>query len=80
MQETIAQRLRDALAIEHLEISMDGNRCALLVVSDDFDGLGAVKRQQLVYQHIGEFISSGEIHAVSINAITGEQWRAQSSS
>ncbi|MBT8139659.1 MAG: BolA/IbaG family iron-sulfur metabolism protein [Gammaproteobacteria bacterium] len=77
MQDTIAKRLREAIAVEHLEVNMDGDRCALLVVSDAFEGLNAVKRQQLVYQHIGEFISSGEIHAVSINALTGAQWRAK---
>ncbi|MGB5326006.1 MAG: BolA/IbaG family iron-sulfur metabolism protein [Pseudomonadales bacterium] len=79
MQDTIAKRLREALAIERLDVSIDGNRCALLVVSDDFESLGAVKRQQLVYGQIGDFISSGEIHAVTIDALTPAQWRARSS-
>lgn len=73
--ETIEQRLRDALALEHLDIAMDGNRCQLQLVSADFESLSPVKRQQLVYQHIGDFISSGEIHAVSISAFTPAQWR-----
>ena len=74
MHDTIEQRLRGALAVDHLDIVLDGNRCSIAIASDDFEGLNPVRRQQLVYQHIGDFISSGEIHAVTINAMTAAQW------
>lgn len=77
MRDTIEKRLREALAIEHLDIALDGNRCTIAIASRDFDGLNPVKRQQLVYKHIGDYISSGEIHAVTINAMTTAQWQQQ---
>lgn len=36
------------------------------VVSDFFDGLNAVKRQQAIYKILNPHIASGAIHAVSM--------------
>ena len=55
---------------------MSGNHCTVVVVSDDFEGLNQVKRQQKVYQCLNEKIASGEIHAVNIRALTPEQWQS----
>ena len=41
------------------------------VTGEIFLGLNSVKRQQLVYQIINEYIKNGTIHAVSIKASTG---------
>lgn len=48
-------------------------RFTLLVVSDDFEGLSEVQRQQKVYGLIQSHISSGEIHAVTIHPLTQAQ-------
>ncbi|MCH9798038.1 MAG: BolA/IbaG family iron-sulfur metabolism protein, partial [Gammaproteobacteria bacterium] len=42
------------------------------VTGEIFLGLNSVKRQQLVYQIINEYIKNGTIHAVSIKASTGD--------
>ena len=47
-----------------LEVSFEGNHVHLVVVSEAFAGLNAVKRQQLVYGALQAPIASGEIHAV----------------
>ena len=40
------------------------------VVGDLFEGLNAVKKQQLVYAVINEHIASGTIHAVNMKTLT----------
>ena len=54
------------------DISVDGGDGKYLVnaVGAVFEGLNAVKRQQLVYKILGEHISSGAIHAISMNLQT----------
>ena len=76
MQDEIKSLLSASLNVEHIEAVMEGNHCHLLVVSAEFDGLSPVKRQQKIYQCLGEKIESGEIHAVHIRAITPAQWES----
>lgn len=70
MIEDIEARLRDALGDAEVTVEGDGNRFAVDVVADAFDGLSRVKRQQVVYAAIGDLIASGAIHAVTIKAAT----------
>ena len=46
---------------------------AVEIVSDVFEGLSRVKRQQLVYKALNERIESGEIHAVSMRTYSPEE-------
>jgi acid stress-induced BolA-like protein IbaG/YrbA len=48
----------------------DGYHIDLTVVSDAFEGLNRVKRQQLVYGVLADVIRSGALHAVNIRART----------
>jgi acid stress-induced BolA-like protein IbaG/YrbA len=59
-----------------VEVGGDGYHIDLTVVSDAFEGLSRVKRQQLVYAVLAEPIRSGALHAVNIRAITGAERRA----
>lgn len=42
-------------------------------IGDVFQGLTAVKRQQIVYQILNEHIVSGVIHAVTMRLMTAEE-------
>ena len=70
MVEDIEARLRDALGEAEVAVDGEGNRFVIDVVSDDFEGLSRVKRQQAVYAAIHDLIASGAIHAVTIRAAT----------
>jgi len=48
----------------------DGYQYQVNAVSDVFDGLNAVKRQQFVYKILNPYIADGRIHAVTIKAQT----------
>ena len=53
-----------------IDVQLDGSHCQVTVVSDVFEGLRPVARQQRVYAPLGEFIRSGVLHAVNIVAKT----------
>ena len=66
----LKSRLGDAFPGAELDVAGEGNRFEIRVVSETFEGLSRVKRQQAVYAAIGELIASGAVHAVTIKAIT----------
>lgn len=62
----IESTLRDAFPGCDLELQAEGNKLGLKIISDQFDGLNRVKRQQKVYALLDDRIQSGEIHAVTM--------------
>ena len=81
MSELVAaveQQIRAQLDCSHIEVEMQGNHCQVLVVSEAFDAMSRVQRQQAVYGCVDAQISSGEIHAIHIKALTPAQWQSQS--
>ena len=64
--QAIESLLRDALPGCKLETQAEGNQLGLSIVSEAFEGLNRVKRQQKIYALLDDRIKSGEIHAVSM--------------
>lgn len=72
--EQIKSALEATLETTHVQVEVEGSHVHLLVVSPAFDGLNAVKKQQLVYATLNDAIASGAIHAVHMKTFTPEQW------
>ncbi|MEH6443894.1 MAG: BolA/IbaG family iron-sulfur metabolism protein [Oceanospirillaceae bacterium] len=53
----------------------EGCNFEVTVISDVFNGLLPVKRQQRVYECVNQQISDGTIHALTIKAYTPAQWQ-----
>ena len=70
LQEEIQQYLENEFTDGEINIQLDGNRIYIQVVSQAFEGMSRVKRQQRIYGCLKEYIQSGELHAVSISALT----------
>lgn len=66
--------LQEGLQASHIEVQQDGSHCHLLIVSEQFDGVRAVKQQQMVYALINDAIADGSLHAVNMALYTPEQW------
>ena len=64
------------LPCEHLSVAGDGHHFDAVIVSPEFDGLSRVKRQQRFYQTIRDKLDSGELHALSMQTLTPEEWKA----
>ena len=80
-RERLAGRLKYGLAPDHLEVIDDSHRHAghagaadgrghftVLIVSQRFAGLGLLKRHKLVYEVVGDMMTT-DIHALSIQAL-----------
>lgn len=63
--------------IHTVKASGDGYHYELYVVSDRFVGQSRVARQQWVYAQLGDFITSGELHALTMKTYTKAEWEQQ---
>ena len=54
--------------------SDDNTHFSALVVAAEFDGKRQLARHQLVYSTLGALVGN-EIHALSITALTPDEWR-----
>ena len=58
-------------------LSDDNTHFQALVVAADFEGKRSIARHQLVYKCLGALVGN-EIHALSITALTPDEWRERS--
>ncbi len=72
--EEIEGRLRESAEVEFVEVSGDGYHYQLTIISSAFQGKSKVARQQWVYAKLKEYITSGSLHALSMNTFTKEEW------
>ena len=83
--EAIRTQLRDALHTQQIEVFDDSHLHAghagaregkghfrVRIVSDDFRGLRALQRHQLVYRALSDLMQT-DIHALSITALTPDE-------
>ena len=78
--ELLQQRLQAAFAGDAIEVGGDGYHFSARVVSAQFACKRPVARQQLVYAALNDWIASGELHALSMQCFTPEEWQTQSAS
>lgn len=88
IQQTIEQKLQEALAPAHLQVinESSGHNVApgsethfkVVVVSAAFDDLSAVKRQQRIYSILADELAGG-VHALTMQTLTPEQWQQDAS-
>jgi acid stress-induced BolA-like protein IbaG/YrbA len=55
----------------------EGSHYDIAAIGDVFEGLRPVKKQQLVYGALKDYIADGSIHAVNIRTYTPAEWQAQ---
>ncbi len=68
--EEVKTLIDQSIAGCDVDVTIDGSHVHLVVVSEAFESLSAVKRQQLVYGALKDVIASGEIHAVHMKTYT----------
>ncbi|MDN2482144.1 BolA family iron metabolism protein IbaG [Vibrio astriarenae] len=70
----VQQLLTDALQLEEVHVKGEGSHYEVIAVDACFDGMSRVKKQQLIYGPLMEYIQRNDIHAVSIKAFTPAEW------
>ncbi len=68
MQAELVERISSRFPDAQVDVQLDGNRALITVVSNQFEGLTRVKKQQAVYGCIEDYIADGRLHAVTIKA------------
>ena len=75
--EEIERLIRAGLPDAEVRVeSPDNTHFQALVVSAEFAGLRSIARHQRVYACLGSLMGN-EIHALSIRAVTPDEWQAQ---
>ena len=59
-----------------VKVKGEGCNASVVVISDAFDGLSLLKQQKMVYATLGDNITNGTIHALTIKSYTNAQWEA----
>ncbi len=76
--ERLTEILKAAFPEADIAVSGQAGKFDLRIVDDAFEGKRTVARQQSVYAPLNSYIISGEVHAVTIRAMTQEEWRKAS--
>jgi acid stress-induced BolA-like protein IbaG/YrbA len=58
---------------DQIQVEGEGAKYIISIISEQFEGKRAVPRQQMIYTLLNDYISSGEIHAVSMDLKTPEE-------
>jgi acid stress-induced BolA-like protein IbaG/YrbA len=70
--------IREGLACEHVAVQGDGHHFEAVIVSPAFRDRSRVQRHQQVYAALGRRMGA-EIHALSMQTYTPEEWAAKGS-
>lgn len=71
---TLKTLIEEAIPNAQVQVGSEDNvHFEMVVLSDAFNGLNRVKRQQLVYSAINDYIASGELHALAMKTLTPEE-------
>jgi acid stress-induced BolA-like protein IbaG/YrbA len=71
--EEIIALVQNHIPDAQVQVQVDGSHVGLVVISEAFEGLNTVKRQQLVYGGLQSAIASGDVHAVQMQTFTPEE-------
>ncbi|QXO17728.1 MULTISPECIES: BolA family iron metabolism protein IbaG [Vibrio] len=70
----VQQILEQALELQEIHVKGEGSHYEVLAVDAAFEGMSRVKKQQMIYAPLMEYIQRNDIHAVSIKAFTPDEW------
>lgn len=75
--DAIAELIRQGLPDSEVDVASDDNtHFEALIVSEAFAGKRPIARHQMVYACLGEKMG-GDIHAMSIQTLTPDEWQAR---
>ncbi len=73
--QQIEDWIKAGLPCDHIRVEGDGHHFEAVIVSAEFRGRMRVAQHQLVYKALGDRMQA-EIHALSMQTLTPEEWQA----
>ena len=74
--EELRSLIASGIACDHIEVDGDGRHWQAVIVSAEFDGLRRIQRHQKVYATLGARMQNDEVHALSMQTFTPQEWAA----
>lgn len=74
INEELERIFSESSDISYVKVTGDGKHFHITIVSDSFVDKGKLQRQRWVYSHLKEKITSGEIHALTMDLYTKIEW------
>ena len=75
--EQLQGYIQSGMQCDHVEVKGDGHHFEAVIVSPLFRGKNKVQQHQVVYKALGDRMRE-EIHALSMQTLTPEDWAARS--
>lgn len=75
--QEIEALLKQQLDLAEVHVTSDGSHFQIIAVSDKFDDMSRVKKQQFIYAPIKDKIADGSMHAISIKTFSEKQWQRE---
>lgn len=75
--DSVKTLLQSHLQECEFHVQGEGSHYDIAAIGAVFEGLRPVKKQQLVYGALKDYIADGSIHAVNIRTYTPAEWQAQ---
>jgi acid stress-induced BolA-like protein IbaG/YrbA len=72
--EKVKRYIEEGMSCAHVDVQGDGQHFEAIIVADEFRGKNRVQQHQRVYQALGDRMKA-EIHALSMQTLTPEQWK-----
>lgn len=76
--DDIADLIKAGVPGSEVEVDGDGTHFTAVVISDEFAGKNMVQQHRVVYKALGDKMGT-DIHALSIQTYTPEEWKKKSS-
>ncbi|GAB5381528.1 MAG: BolA family iron metabolism protein IbaG [Aliiglaciecola sp.] len=75
--QQIESLLKQELELAEVHVTSDGSHFQIIAVSDIFDDMSRVKKQQFIYGPLKDKIADGSMHAISIKTFSEKQWQRE---
>lgn len=77
-KQEIIDKLKNSLNLDDIHVMTDdGSHFQIIAVGELFAELSRVKKQQVIYAPLTEFINDNRIHALSIKTYTPLEWQRE---
>ena len=70
MKDVITKVLSDGIEYDKLTVEGSESKYEVNIVSDVFDNKSTIQRHKIIYALLDSYIKTGEIHALTIKAMT----------
>ena len=70
MKDVITDVISKGIEFDDLSVEGSESKYTVSIISDVFEGKSTIHRHKMIYALLDEYIKTGEIHALTIKALT----------